>query len=73
MSLRGIPGSRRYWVTKPNYLVTCYDCGWSAEGANAKGNAARHHDRTGHKVAVEETRSIVYTTEARYAEDFPNG
>lgn len=71
MSLRGFEGGRRYWVTKAAYIVHCEDCGWKSAGANAKGNAARHHDATSHTVHVEECRAIVYTTAERYAKDFP--
>jgi len=28
----------------------CVDCSWSADGRNAIGIAAQHHDRTGHSV-----------------------
>lgn len=70
MSLRGHPGGRRYWVTKPAYVVQCSDCEFSQQSGNAKGLAAQHHDRTGHRVSVQETRSTIYTTAARYERDF---
>ncbi len=31
----------------------CSDCQWETEGKNAMGNAARHHQKTGHFTMVE--------------------
>lgn len=66
MSLRRSPGGRTYWVTKPLYLAECQDCTWISGARNAKGNAARHHDATGHRVWVEEVRVTVYETEESF-------
>jgi hypothetical protein len=35
------------------YLAECLGCNWASDAANAMGNAARHHDATGHAVRVE--------------------
>jgi hypothetical protein len=40
--------------------ATCSGCAWSTSARNALGNAARHHDRTGHVVSVEEHRQVTY-------------
>lgn len=40
--------------------ATCQDCGWESAAKNALGNAARHHDATGHYVMVEQTTLIAY-------------
>lgn len=31
----------------------CSNCQWKTEGKNAMGNAAKHHQKTGHFVMVE--------------------
>jgi len=33
--------------------ATCVDCGWHTEGRNSMGNAAQHHQKTGHYVQCE--------------------
>jgi len=33
--------------------ASCYDCDWSTEGKNAMGNAAQHHQKTGHTLRGE--------------------
>lgn len=38
----------------------CRACAWSSTARNAIGNAARHHDASGHAVTVEVTRQITY-------------
>lgn len=38
----------------------CQGCPWSSEARNAVGNAAKHHDATGHTVNVDVTRAITY-------------
>ena len=38
----------------------CRDCEWKTEAHNGMGNAARHHDATGHTVLVEVDRLVVY-------------
>jgi hypothetical protein len=38
----------------------CDGCGWSSTARNAMGNAARHHDATGHTVRVEQVTVVIY-------------
>ena len=38
----------------------CRNCDWSSTARNAIGNAARHHDATGHTVVAEQLLSISY-------------
>jgi hypothetical protein len=38
----------------------CLACGWESTARNAHGNAARHHDATGHPVRVDVTRTTTY-------------
>jgi hypothetical protein len=38
----------------------CLACGWESTARNAHGNAARHHDATGHAVRVDVTRTTTY-------------
>lgn len=40
--------------------ATCLRCAWTTLAANGLGNAARHHDATGHPVRVEVDRVINY-------------
>lgn len=40
--------------------ASCLACAWSTTASNGLGNAARHHDATGHPVRVEVDRTIVY-------------
>lgn len=40
--------------------AACRGCSWTTSARNALGNAARHHDRTGHVVSVEEHRQVTY-------------
>jgi hypothetical protein len=42
------------------YLAECLGCNWASNAANAMGNAARHHDATGHAVRVETSRVVTY-------------
>jgi hypothetical protein len=55
----------------------CLRCTWKTTAANGLGNAARHHDATGHAVRTEVTRLIVYGDPAAVpegqAELFPEG
>ncbi len=55
-----MPDARAYWRTRFNYTAECQGCDWWADGANGQGIAAQHHDRTGHVVRVEVTRTIYY-------------
>jgi len=36
-----------------NAAAWCSDCEWKTEGKNAMGNAAKHHQKTGHFTMVE--------------------
>jgi hypothetical protein len=47
-------------VGPAEYLAQCYGCNWGSEARNAMGNAAQHHDATGHAVRVETTRVVTY-------------
>lgn len=38
----------------------CLVCAWRTTGTGGLGNAARHHDSTGHAVRVEVDRTITY-------------
>ena len=38
----------------------CLDCEWDAEGRNAVGLAAQHHDRHGHTVRATQSIGIRY-------------
>ncbi len=42
--------TRETHVIRPNFMVECLDCGWTAYSQNAQGLAAQHHDQTGHSV-----------------------
>ncbi len=48
--------------------ATCHGCDWGSIATNALGNAARHHDATGHYVDVVVTRRVHYGS-APTAED----
>jgi hypothetical protein len=39
---------------------SCDECDWTSTRRNAQGVAALHHDRTGHRVRVRQTRMVVY-------------
>jgi hypothetical protein len=47
-------------VSRATYDAECLGCAWSSTAANAMGNAAQHHDATGHAVRVETTRVVTY-------------
>ena len=49
-----------------DYEVGCQDCGWQTHGKNALGNAARHHDRTGHTVRTEIRGVVTYPSDAEH-------
>lgn len=38
----------------------CAGCEWHSTARNAMGNAARHHDATGHSVTVEQVIRTTY-------------
>jgi hypothetical protein len=38
----------------------CQRCAWTSNARNAHGNAARHHDATGHAVRVDTVRVTIY-------------
>lgn len=40
--------------------AACDGCPWRSDAANGLGNAARHHDATGHYVTVTVTREVHY-------------
>lgn len=41
-------------------IAECRGCPWESTAGNALGNAARHHDASGHVVAVSITRLVTY-------------
>lgn len=47
-------------VLTRDVLADCHRCHWRSDAVNAHGNAARHHDATGHPVTVTVTRTITY-------------
>lgn len=47
----------------------CEDCGWQSDARNAQGNAARHHDASGHKVSVQIRQHICYQTRESFERD----
>lgn len=50
-----------------DYDASCQDCEWSSSFKNALGNAAQHHDRTGHKVTIEIEGSVTYVNDKEHA------
>ena len=56
--------ARKRTVSRPSIDAQCQGCDWTSTAANAVGNAAQHHDRTGHRVAVSVSRLIVYGDQA---------
>ncbi len=49
------------------YIVTCQNCDWTAEGKNGLGIASQHHDRTGHTVYVVVHGTVSYLSEVENA------
>lgn len=47
------------WTSKQSGQAFCDDCGWTTQGANCVGNAARHYRKTGHVVRCDVYRSII--------------
>lgn len=47
-------------VSSPTFEAECHGCEWTSNAANALGNAARHHDATGHAVTVDTMRTVTY-------------
>lgn len=55
-----------------DYHALCEDCGWESWAKNAQGNAARHHDATGHTVGVDVSGHVRYgNVDAKEAEAAP--
>lgn len=52
--------SRPTTVSRAQYEAQCLGCAWASQAANAMGNAAQHHDATGHAITVDVHRSITY-------------
>lgn len=46
--------------TVTDLIAACQACPWTTTAPNGLGNAARHHDATGHVVTVHVTRHITY-------------
>jgi hypothetical protein len=40
--------------------AACRQCGWRTTASNGLGNAARHHDATGHIVDIAVDREVTY-------------
>ena len=49
------------------YAVWCEDCEWHTFGKNGLGNAAQHHDRTGHTVRVDVEGQVTYCNDEENA------
>lgn len=41
-------------------VAECQGCDWTTDAPNGLGNAAKHHDATGHTVRVDVDRTVVY-------------
>jgi hypothetical protein len=52
--------TRQTATSPPDVRAVCQDCGWTTTAPNGVGNAARHHDASGHVVHVDVRRTIVY-------------
>lgn len=50
-----------------DYSVHCEDCDFETSGKNGLGNAARHHDRTGHTVNVDVSGNVTYCSDSEQA------
>lgn len=50
-----------------DYHARCETCGWESFARNALGNAAQHHDHTGHSVSVDVQGQVSYCGEAEHA------
>lgn len=46
-----------------DYNARCEDCEWRSYAKNALGNAAQHHDRTGHTVRTEVSGMVTYCSD----------
>jgi hypothetical protein len=55
-----VTSGRTTTVSPATFAAECQGCAWASTAANAMGNAARHHDATGHAVTVETTRLVTY-------------
>lgn len=55
---------RRTFTGVVEVHAECDDCGWESWAKNAMGNAARHHDATGHVVRVEQVNCVRYGGDA---------
>jgi len=47
-------------VVTRDVTAECHRCDWRSHAVNAHGNAARHHDASGHPVTVTVTRTVTY-------------
>jgi len=47
-----------------DYEARCQDCAWETCGKNGLGNAAQHHDRTGHTVSTDVSGNVMYCDDA---------
>lgn len=52
--------TRETTTSRASYSATCLGCGWKSSAVNAMGNAARHHDATGHPVTVDTARTVFF-------------
>lgn len=52
--------SRQTTTSTTRLEARCLACQWTTSANNGLGNAARHHDATGHPVHVEVDRTITY-------------
>jgi len=47
-------------VSPPTLTAECHSCPWATYAPNGLGNAARHHDATGHPITITIHRTITY-------------
>jgi hypothetical protein len=47
-------------IGPPSLRAECHGCEWTSTAPNALGNAAQHHDRTGHPITVNTGRTVTY-------------
>ncbi len=52
--------TRQYRSFLSYIQARCLGCGFWLDSPNAHGLAVQHHDRTGHQIAVEYTRTVLY-------------
>lgn len=51
---------RQTTTTTTRLHAECHHCDWTTDAPNGMGNAARHHDATGHPITIHIDRNITY-------------